>query len=169
MFSPRASNSTNCSTRPARVPTFFALPIPIDDGVPVRTRERLKHRPGTGVGRQCPRQVLWNRYATLTGIGGLPSTIRLCPPTSSSPDGCIRPEALNRSAMGNVALTRGSGRFGGVNRRGNVVLSRRPSCPSIYPKQIASSSASSYEGVVGCVVPFLARTSRTPCDLALFL
>ena len=53
---------------------------PIDDGVPVRTRERLKHRLSAGVGRQCPRQVLWNHCATLTGIGGLPSTIRLRPP-----------------------------------------------------------------------------------------
>src|SRR5262249_36875241 len=65
---------------PGSGPDLLRAPDPIDDGVPVRTRERLKHRLSTGFGRQCPRQVLWNHCATLTGVGGPPSTIRLRPP-----------------------------------------------------------------------------------------
>ena len=50
---------------------------PIEDGIPVRTSERLKHGLGIGIGFQGARQVLWNPRTSLSGVGGLPSTVRL--------------------------------------------------------------------------------------------
>jgi hypothetical protein len=72
---------------------------PEKDGVPVRARERLKHRLRTRIGNQRVREVLWNFHPGLPGVGGIPSTIfsRLLP--SFSPDRCIRPEVVSLSTM----------------------------------------------------------------------
>lgn len=50
---------------------------PVEDGVPVRTCERLKHCLGTGIGFQGAGQVLWNVRTSLSDVGSLPSTICL--------------------------------------------------------------------------------------------
>ena len=48
---------------------------PIENGVPIRTGERLKHCLSTRIGAQGLRQVLWNVSAGLPGVGGTPATI----------------------------------------------------------------------------------------------
>ena len=48
---------------------------PIEDGVPVRTRELEKHRLSTGIGGQGVRQVFRNFRAGLSGIGSTPTTV----------------------------------------------------------------------------------------------
>ena len=53
---------------------------PIEDGVPVRTRELEKHRLSAGIGGQGDRQVFWNFHAGLSGVGGVPSTVGFRPP-----------------------------------------------------------------------------------------
>jgi hypothetical protein len=53
---------------------------PIEDGVPVRTRELEKHRSSTGIGGQGVRQVFRNFRAGLSGIGDSPTTVGFCPP-----------------------------------------------------------------------------------------
>jgi hypothetical protein len=50
---------------------------PIENGVPIRTGERLKHCLSPRIGDQGVRQVLWNLRAGLPGVGGIPATIRL--------------------------------------------------------------------------------------------
>jgi hypothetical protein len=50
---------------------------PIENGVPIRTGERLKCLLSPWVGNQSVGQVLWNRHAGLTGVGGAPSPICL--------------------------------------------------------------------------------------------
>jgi hypothetical protein len=50
---------------------------PIENGVPIRTRKRLKHCLSPKIGVQSVGQVLWNLHAGLPGVGGTPATIRL--------------------------------------------------------------------------------------------
>jgi hypothetical protein len=49
----------------------------MENGVPIRTVERLKHCLSPRIGVQGVRQVLWNVHAGLPGVGGTPPTIRL--------------------------------------------------------------------------------------------
>jgi hypothetical protein len=49
----------------------------IENGVPIRTGQRLKHCLSPRIGIQGVRQVLWNRHAGLSGVGGTPPTIGL--------------------------------------------------------------------------------------------
>jgi hypothetical protein len=50
---------------------------PIENGVPIRTGERLKLCLSPRIGDQSVRQVLWNFHAGWPGVGGTPATIRL--------------------------------------------------------------------------------------------
>ena len=76
MVSPRASISTNCSMRLCSGLDLLCTSDPIKDGVPIRTCERLKHCLSTRIGSQGVRQILWNLHAGLSGVGGIPPTIR---------------------------------------------------------------------------------------------
>ena len=78
MVSPRASISTNCSMRRARVSVLLGTSDPIKDGVPIRAGERLKHCLSPRIGGQGIREVIWNFYAGLPGVGDIPPTILLC-------------------------------------------------------------------------------------------
>ena len=49
---------------------------PIEDGVPIRACERLKHCLCPRIGNQGVRQILWNLHARLSGVGVIPPTIR---------------------------------------------------------------------------------------------
>ena len=59
---------------------------PVENGVPIRTCEHLKHRLRTGIGTQGSHKIDGHLYAGLPGVGGLPSTILFASRTSSSPD-----------------------------------------------------------------------------------
>ena len=50
---------------------------PIENGVPIRTGQRLKHCLSPRIGDQGVRQVLWNLHVGLPGVGGMPATVRL--------------------------------------------------------------------------------------------
>jgi hypothetical protein len=50
---------------------------PVEDGVPIRARQRLEHRLRSGIGTQRSGKVFWHRDTGLPGIRGLPSTVRL--------------------------------------------------------------------------------------------
>ena len=54
---------------------FLGVSDPVEDGVPIRTRERLKHRLCAGIGTQGSSEILRHLDAGLPGIGGLPSTV----------------------------------------------------------------------------------------------
>lgn len=56
---------------------FLGGADPVEDGVPIRTGERLEHRLRRRIGSQSIRKVLWNLHAGLPGVGGLPSTVLL--------------------------------------------------------------------------------------------
>jgi hypothetical protein len=53
---------------------------PIKNGVPIRTRERLKHFRSPRIGVQSVRKVLWNFCAGLPSVCGTPPTVRFCLP-----------------------------------------------------------------------------------------
>ena len=50
---------------------------PIENGVPIRTCESLKHCLSLRIGDQSVCQVLWYFRAGLPGVGGTPATIGL--------------------------------------------------------------------------------------------
>jgi hypothetical protein len=50
---------------------------PIENGVPIRTGERLKVFLSARIGDQGVSQVLWDFPAGLPGVGGTPPTVRL--------------------------------------------------------------------------------------------
>ena len=52
----------------------------IENGVPIRTGERPKHRLSPRIGVQGLRQVFWNVHAGWPGVGGIPPTVCLGPP-----------------------------------------------------------------------------------------
>ena len=54
---------------------FLGVCDPVEDGVPIRTRERLEHRPGARIGTQRAGEILRHLDAGLPGVGGLPSTV----------------------------------------------------------------------------------------------
>lgn len=59
--------------------TLLRAADPIEDGVPVCTRELEKHFLSTRIGRQRDREVRRNLRTRLSGVRGPPSTIGLCP------------------------------------------------------------------------------------------
>ena len=54
---------------------FLGVSDPVEDGVPIRTRERLKPRLRARIGTQGSEKILRHLNAGLPGIGGLPSTV----------------------------------------------------------------------------------------------
>src|ERR1700722_9772183 len=54
---------------------FLGVCDPVEDGVPIRTSERLKHRICGGIGTQSSDEILRHLHAGLPGVGGLPSTV----------------------------------------------------------------------------------------------
>src|SRR5271169_4021940 len=73
---------------------FLGVSDPVEDGVPIRTRERLKHRLCARIGTQGSGEILRHLYAGLPGVGGLPSTVLFRLPHLVLPDRCIRPVAI---------------------------------------------------------------------------
>src|ERR1700733_2716505 len=54
---------------------FLGVSDPVEDGVPIRTCERLEHRLRAGIGTQGSEKILRHLNAGLPGVGGLPSTV----------------------------------------------------------------------------------------------
>ncbi len=54
---------------------FLGVSDPVEDGVPIRTCEHLKHRFCAGIGTQGSEKILRHLTAGLPGVGGLPSTV----------------------------------------------------------------------------------------------
>ena len=54
---------------------FLGVSDPVEDGVPIRTGERLKHRLRATIGTQGSEKILRHLNAGLPGVGGLPSTV----------------------------------------------------------------------------------------------
>ena len=48
---------------------------PVEDGVPIRTGEHLKHRHRARIGTQGSEKILWLFNAGLSGVGCRPSTV----------------------------------------------------------------------------------------------
>jgi hypothetical protein len=74
----------------------------------------------------------------------------------------MRPSATSRSTRATFDADQLLRFRRGVNRCQYVRSSRLRDWPSIQPCASASSSACSYERLVGSVVPFFASTSHTP-------
>ena len=57
---------------------FLGDSNPIEDGVPIRTGECLKHRLRAGIGIESNEKILRHFTVRLSGVGGLPSTVLFC-------------------------------------------------------------------------------------------
>ncbi len=138
---------------------------PIEDGVPIRTRERLEHCLSSRIGDQGVREIFWNLHVRLPGVGSIPATILFGP--------------LNLGFSRPMHSARGAQPLGD----GDVPL--RPRAPSVSGRESSPIRCvvttlklpidpTKADRVVECRVvgercrlrrPFLARTSHTPCDL----
>ena len=54
---------------------FLGASEPVEDGVPIRTGEHLKHRIRASIDTQGSEKILRHLNAGLSGLGGLPSTV----------------------------------------------------------------------------------------------
>jgi hypothetical protein len=127
--------------------------------------KRLEELVGPGVLVECCLKVLWNRGFALRRVGIIESSVSLRGLISARPAPFMRPSTISRRARSRLTadhLLRGRR---GVKRCRKKYSLWRLSCPSIHPKQTASSIASACV-TVAFGEPFLAIFSHTPADWA---